>query len=648
MSDGANVSSESATGPAALTASNIGGIDRAEVSFSPGVTVLTGYNATNRTSLLQAINGVLGGSEATLRSNADEGQVSLTIGDEEYTRTYIRTASGVSTGGEPFSDAPELIDLFVSLFGDNEVRRAVTGGEDLHDLVMGPVDTAAIERRIRDLQSEREELKTERSRVVERRNELPELEQRRAEIDERIAEIDEAIEELRETVAEFEEDADAAEEANELVDELDRRRQQLSQTEDEIELVESERTALEAELADLREERAALPDEAEEDESDLEAQLSEARQRKRELDGEISSLTTIVEFNRDVLSGEEHDLRSIEADEGDVTAALAPEAERDVVCWTCGSRVERGAIDERLADLESVVEAKREERESVRRRIDEFEERIESVQEQARRRSTLERDLERTEEKIEQRTERLAELESTAEELRETIQELEVRAAETEALRENDLLEAYEELSDLQYERGQLEQERDDLRDEIAEVESLPEPAELEARIDEVTEELEAQRSHITDLEAAVVEEFNERMADILGILQFSNIARVWIERRSGTGRGAETTFELHVVREDEGGTVYEDVVGNLSESEREVIGLVVALSGYLAHEVHETVPFIVLDSLEAIDAERIAELVSYFSEFAAYLVVALLPEDADALSDSYARVAPAEFNSPP
>jgi predicted nucleic acid-binding Zn-ribbon protein len=648
MSDGANAGSESATGPATLTASNIGGIDRAEVSFSPGVTVLTGYNATNRTSLLQAINGVLGGSEATLRSNADEGRVSLTIGDEEYTRTYTRTGSGVSTGGEPFSDAPELVDRFVSLFGDNDVRRAVTGGDDLHDLVMGPVDTAAIERRIRDLQAEREELQTERSRVVERRNELPELEQRRSEIDDRIAEIDERIAELRETVAEFEEDADAAEAADELVDELDRRRQQLSETEDEIELVESERTALETELADLREERAALPDAPDEDESELEAQLSEARQRKRELDGEISSLTTIVEFNRDILSGEEHDLRSIETDDGDVTAALAPEAEQDVVCWTCGSRVERGAIDERLADLESVVDEKRDEREAVRRRISELEDRIESVQEQTRRRSTLERDIERTEEKIEQRTERLAELESTAEGLRETIQELEVQAAETEALRENDLLEAYEELSDLQYERGQLEQERSDLREEVGEIESLPDPDELEARIDEVAEELEAQRSRITDLEATVVEEFNERMADILDILQFSNIERVWIERRSDTGQGSETTFELHVVREDETGTVYEDVVGHLSESEREVIGLVVALSGYLAHEVHERVPFIVLDSLEAIDAERIAELVSYFSEFAGYLVVALLPEDADALSDAYARVAPAEFNVPP
>jgi recombinational DNA repair ATPase RecF len=43
-----------------LTARNIGGIDETEATLSPGVTALTGHNATNRTSLLQAIMVTLG------------------------------------------------------------------------------------------------------------------------------------------------------------------------------------------------------------------------------------------------------------------------------------------------------------------------------------------------------------------------------------------------------------------------------------------------------------------------------------------------------------------------------------------------------------------------------------------------------------
>jgi hypothetical protein len=133
-------------------------------------------------------------------------------------------------------------------------------------------------------------------------------------------------------------------------------------------------------------------------------------------------------------------------------------------------------------------------------------------------------------------------------------------------------------------------------------------------------------------------------MDTILGLLHYDNIDRIWIERverevREGRRKVTRNAFELHVVRSTASGTVYEDTVSNLSESEREVTGLVFALAGYLAHEVHESVPFILLDSLEAIDSERIATLVDYFAEFADYLLVALLPEDASALPAEYERL---------
>jgi len=69
------------------------------------------------------------------------------------------------------------------------------------------------------------------------------------------------------------------------------------------------------------------------------------------------------------------------------------------------------------------------------------------------------------------------------------------------------------------------------------------------------------------------------------------------------------------------------------------VTGLVFALAGYLVHDVHETVPFMLLDSLEAIDSARIADLIEYFRDHAPYLVVALLEEDAAALEAPHERV---------
>jgi hypothetical protein len=122
-------------------------------------------------------------------------------------------------------------------------------------------------------------------------------------------------------------------------------------------------------------------------------------------------------------------------------------------------------------------------------------------------------------------------------------------------------------------------------------------------------------------------------MAELLDRLGYTNIDRIWIERleqgvTDGGRTSAESLFDMHVVR-SEGGAVHEDSIDNLSESEREVTGLVFALAGYLVHELHETVPFMLLDSIEAIDSDRIATLLEYFEEYSDFLVVSLLPEDA-------------------
>jgi DNA repair ATPase RecN len=73
-----------------LEVENIGGIDETTVEFSPGVTILTGRNATNRTSLIQAIMAVLGSEHASLKGDADQGRIELTVGETTYTRTLHR------------------------------------------------------------------------------------------------------------------------------------------------------------------------------------------------------------------------------------------------------------------------------------------------------------------------------------------------------------------------------------------------------------------------------------------------------------------------------------------------------------------------------------------------------------------------------
>lgn len=60
------------------------------------------------------------------------------------------------------------------------------------------------------------------------------------------------------------------------------------------------------------------------------------------------------------------------------------------------------------------------------------------------------------------------------------------------------------------------------------------------------------------------------------------------------------------------------------------------ALAGYLVHDVCEDVPFMLLDSIEAIDSDQITLLVDYLSDYTEYLIVVLLEEDAAALDEAF------------
>jgi len=175
-----------------------------------------------------------------------------------------------------------------------------------------------------------------------------------------------------------------------------------------------------------------------------------------------------------------------------------------------------------------------------------------------------------------------------------------------------------------------------DLDDRLSEREAL------EERRAEIVSELADLRDRVDQVESEAVEAFNGHMATVLEMLDYDNVERIWIERttasRDRRSAAEDAEFDLHVVRSADG-TAYEDTVAHLSESEREVTGLVFALAGYLVHDVYEDVPFLLLDSLEAIDADRIAALVDYVAAYTDFLVAALLPEDAEAVENVDNRV---------
>jgi len=448
------------TESATVRVRNVGGIDDCRVTLSPGVTILTGRNATGRTSLLSALAGALGGSAPRLKTDAEQGSVELDVGEETSRRTYTRTDDGVAVDGTPLTEEAELVDLFACLLESNPARRAVERGDDLRSLIMAPVDTGEIESRIDDCEAALGRV-TDRLDEIERKVERrPALQERAEELHAELADLDDELERARAAVEAGADGARLAEDAQELLDALDTHRDQ------RIRLVEKRRTqrqsidALESEREELRAEIDActVPDE---ELGSVESSIEELQARERSLARTIEELTTIVAFNDDLLSGSTPAALSAADDAG-----LAAEDEDGIRCWTCGNAVEESTLTDRLSELRAVIERKRAEHRSVEERLDALRDRRQRLAERRREYEELRDQHETVTAELSRRRKRVEGIEDQIDAVDEEIAALETEIDEA-AVDDDDALDRQQELTELEYRRGRLEGELQDVEDEL-------------------------------------------------------------------------------------------------------------------------------------------------------------------------------------
>jgi chromosome segregation ATPase len=514
---------------------------------------------------------------------------------------------------------------------------------------MRPVDTAAIEAEIEDLQAERDELEQRLDDLQSLRHTLPDLEERRTELEDEIERKREELDEKKEQIEDADQDVGTTRDQKaELEESLEEFRDTRSDLEDTRYNLESERDsidALESEIETVEEELAGLPTEVSGDVTEVEDHIERLREQRQTLDSTVNELQKVIQFNEEMLDGTSSDVVAALRGEDDAEQVTDRLVDDQVVCWTCGSEVDQSDVETTLDRIRDLRQEKLSERQSLQSEIDDLKTEKATYQEQKRQRSQLQDRLDRAESELEQRRERVTDLEAERDRLEQRIDDLESEVGELQDETQSDLLDLHREANELEFEISRLQDDYESVSEEIEHIESeLDRRDELKAEREELQGGIEDLRTRIDRIETEAVEQFNDHMESVLSILGYENLERIWIERKQervkeGRRRVEKSVFDLHVVRSTDNGTTYEDSIDHLSESEREVTGLIFALAGYLTHDVYETCPFLLLDSIEAIDSNRIARLVDYVSEYAEYVVVALLEEDAQALDDDYERV---------
>jgi len=634
-----------------INVENIGGITNTSISIPPGVTILTGRNATNRTSLLRAIMAGMGSTDVAVKGDADTGNVQLFFSDSEYTRTIENNDKTTSFSGDPYLGDADVADLFAFLLESNEARQAVMQGQNLRDLLMRPVDTDAIKHRIQELKEERSDVEDQLADLKGLKEELPSVESKKTELEsdieekkEKLATLESELEEIDGTI---DQKRDNKEELDNHLEDLEGVRSTLESVRSDIDLQEESLESLRRERTELTEQQEELPDSPVEDAEQIDQQIAEHRNKIQNIESTVSNLQDIIQFNENMLSGEQsviaEALTTTEQSADNLTDQLV--SQDQTVCWTCGSDITKETIEETLNNLRTVRKEYMSDVNEIEASLDSLRDKKETRQKHQQQRERIADDLTDIEDEIDRRESRLESLRDQRNELITEVEELEAKVEKLESEDFSEILSLHKEANQVEFEIDDLESELEAVTDRIISIEQeLSKESELSERRDQVKSELKDQRTKIDQIEQNAVQEFNDRMEEILDILEYDNISRIWVElvqrtEREGRRKVDKTKFELHVVRTTSSGTTYEDVIDHLSESEREVMGLTFALAGYLVHDLHTESPFMLLDSLEAIDSARIADLVSYFAEFVPYLVIALLPEDAQALPADFTRI---------
>lgn len=603
-----------------ITIENVGGIDRLETAFDDGVSLITGENASNKTSLLEGILFAFGADHVPIRTDTEEARVKLTYRGRTVERTAVRRGTGVAVSGDSWidDDGKLLFDRFAGLLETNPLRTAVQTNADVETLLKEPMDIDRLER--------------ERSRNVERKRDLQgridamddvddELASKRAELKRRREDVEELADRL-EALYDEEPDDDELEGLRErraeLVSERGRLEDQVADLEDAVDRIDDRIDDLETELADARETTASfeLPE--------LRAERTRLGETVDEIDERIEVLQSVLTANREMLNA---DVRGVLDYETELV-------EDSVECWACGRRAPASAFEETTDRLADLVNREKEKRRETEPEIREIEERIDRAEDANRDVERLEGELQSAESKRESRQESIAE---KREQLTEVGERLATVEDEIAAAREERATNQSEVTAEIEETRVSLEAERREVERLERAVESLEEQqrerVDLRAEVETLTEEIRSVTCRIENMESHLRDSFNEAMDDLVEVLAFDRVERMWLDGE----------FDLVVAREVDG-NVREDSPANLAESERETIGLVLGLAGYLAYNVDEVAPVLVLDSLGAFDAERTRRLVDYFGNHADLLLAAVHPEQTADLLEDYQIFAP----SPP
>lgn len=622
------------TDPASLAVENVGAIQSALLQFRPGVTIVRAADVAKRTTVMRALAAVLGGDDASVESGDSVGTVELSVGSNTYRRTFDAREDSTTSERQPQKAERAVVSRFAFVLKSNEMMEAARQGDGLQDLLFGPLPIDEFDSRH---EAEDDGIKRQREKIDERGrldDELAHLSEKR---DARSAELEET---RAERAAKREALRSAFSQELDGPDMLESKLKRLSEVQSRVEElafdIETERESIDS----LEEEKRSLEDEVDlidvsEHQIDLFAsQLMYLRERRRELDSMFNQLENIIQFDEELIA-DEHDWAFEGLDEDLIPEPLAGGLTDDetLICWTCGNTTHRSDIARMVEALTELSQGLYDLRNSTLAEIDRLKAKRGRLQEKLRRREELEARIDRVETELARRKETIDELqaERAAVESSDGVDGLDPADRET-------ILARYEEMAALDEAVTRLEAELRSLDEQITAVRDLVAGRSNNQSEDETYESKRtSQRDRLAAQRERVFASFDARLSEILDVVDDDVIESVSIEQtEADVNPDRRDGLQFRIERRGRSGNLERVTLDELSEQEREFVGLAFSLAGYLVYNIYERVPFVLVDSPVAVDTDSVDALAELLSAYADYVVLSVNPDEVAALPGEY------------
>lgn len=588
-----------------VSISNIGGVYEATATLESGVNVVQASNFSGKSSFMNALQTVVGttglfDSPHPLTEGEDSGSVVLDASETSHEVTLERSSNNeILLRGTPMleNDIDQMCArLFAFLGEENPIRSRVREQKDLTELLQAPLNLEDIDGQITTLKR-KQEAKEEEIKTAQRAEEnIPAVTDAITTLEEELTELQERRNEVEASVGSEISDNGS------LTDELATRRSEVSTLERRISQLQTKLSKTESQLTEKRNEKEALdlPDQPQ-----VSAAVEDKQTRVDEIKIQLDLLEGLYRANQRVI---EEDALSL------VTAIDRSVVEDEFDCWLCGDSTTMDTVETRLEALQSKIETLQEERSTL---TDE----IEVLEQEQREYRQKQREAAAIEEEIGTLSARRDDLKRDLTQAEERKAEVEDQVAELESDLERAETELSDELTDIKSEIKLKEQELETQQNRLHELKTKREDVdELREEVTAIKEEIETLKERKQRKQRELKTQFDEAMATALDHFA-PGFDGARLDIKVNTENEIEA-FDLIIARDGR-----ETTIDTLSEAERELVGIVVAIAGYRTFEVNDRVPMILLDGVSQLAADNLRLLCEYLSDDTEMLVTTAYPE---------------------